>query len=163
MRQALMNEGYHPATIPFQLGGDWSYDWVDDYLNYRLEEENLKADELSASTSQASVATFIDPSPQAQLMASSDHSQSRLPDIGSVRTSGDDLEGDDGETVVAPAVRQRNAYYARRSYYKKKRQRQDLEDQWTRLKSENARLHEEATLLENSLRQAKALASWNDS
>jgi hypothetical protein len=169
MRLALMNEGYHPATIPFQLGGDWSYDWVDDYLNYRLEEENRKAEENIASTSLAAppredlagFATFTDPNPQLHLMTAFEYSQALLLESGSVHTIDDELEGDEEPLVVPPAVRQRNAHYARRSYYKKKRQRRYMEDQRTRLKSENARLREEATMLEDSLRQAKALASWN--
>jgi hypothetical protein len=177
-RQALIVEGYDPSTIPAALGGDWSYDWVGEYLNNRLREEFYKREQLEPSVQ---ITSFIDPNGRPIGISSSTGdpfatflSQPAVPPAAVVGERGwkrdyDTLVGTDlihqtRDELALPevpeslqSVRERNALYSRRCYNKKKQVQDELELQCSELRATGARLREESERLSKLWGQAEGI------
>lgn len=157
--QALVAHGFHPSTIPVNLGGEWTYDCIDEWMMERLQIESQQS-----ALPVSSIAAVAPPTPS---VTGNAVTQSNLEQVAPVlspirefvietdliRRARDQMGVQEVPEKVRRA-RERNAEAARRCYHKKK-----VQKQVNALQSENDQLRAEEQRLESLLQQAKDIVS----
>ena len=154
-RLALEHLGIHPSTIPEQLGGDWSYNQVDAWVLDRLKTEQ----ESDSGTFKNAAHPQWSNSDTATTESTDNPTETHTKEeciVHPSRNRGFNSPRCDGDQLLREA-REKSAYYSRRSYYRKKEEREQLTRNYNRLRAENDRLRIEEARLESLLINAQAV------
>jgi len=165
-RKALENLGFHPSTIPIQLGGDLD---GDKHIHRWLEERFRIEGSVSSGCGVLPRLPSHDPS-MASAVNGPMVSDTQAEDSDKVAArqrknkaaeSSDRKEKITGENLQT--ARLKSAYYSRRSYYRKKEETIMLADECQRLRKENQLLQEEGARLESLSEQVHEIMESNRS